>query len=91
VKIEGASLLNKYHNASPAALITAVYPEYKLLPWRFTRNTRSYWDIVGNQKKFIDWAAQQLNIKDYSDWYKVVTKVTQEISNNNNVTRIFYK
>jgi hypothetical protein len=29
-----------------------------------------------NQRKFMDWAGNQLNIKEMSDWYNITTKVT---------------
>jgi hypothetical protein len=30
-----------------------------------------------SQRKFMDWASTQLNIKDMSDWYKVTNQVTR--------------
>jgi hypothetical protein len=29
------------------------------------------------QRKFMDWAAKQLEVKEMSDWYKVTNKVTR--------------
>jgi hypothetical protein len=29
-----------------------------------------------NQRKFMNWAAEQLGIKEPSDWYKTTVKVT---------------
>jgi hypothetical protein len=40
-----------------------VYAEKR--PWR-------YWHDVGNQRKFFDELAIKLNIKEPSDWYKVI-------------------
>jgi hypothetical protein len=64
-------LLNSYYNGSPSLLITTIFPEYGLLPWKFTCGPRKYWDNLENQRKYMDWAAQQLGIKKPSDWYSV--------------------
>jgi hypothetical protein len=74
-EIGGASLLNKY-NKSPSSMLSAVYPEYNWLPWKFKMCPLNFWEDVNNQKKFIEWAAQELNIKEISDWQSVSRKVT---------------
>jgi hypothetical protein len=67
-------ILDKYKWSSPL-LLSAVYPEHEWLPWKFASCPPNYWDNVNNQRKFIEWAGKQLNIKDMSDWYKVTNKV----------------
>jgi hypothetical protein len=47
------------------------------LPWRFSRIPNGYWDDLKNQRKFMDWAGEQLNIKDKSDWYKILVQVSE--------------
>jgi hypothetical protein len=42
--------------------------------------TFNYWEDVNNQKKFVNWAASQLHIKDMSDWYKITRKVRNSSS-----------
>jgi hypothetical protein len=54
-----------------------VYPDYNWLPWKFGKCPANYWDDVKNQRKFMDWAAKELNIKDMSDWYNVSINVTR--------------
>jgi hypothetical protein len=49
-----------------------MYPYYNWLPWKFPEFPVEYWDDLKNQRKFMDWAARQLNI---DDWYKVSIKV----------------
>ena len=34
-----------------------------------------FWSDTTNQRKFADWAASELNVKDKSDWYKISFKV----------------
>ena len=72
--VGGSGLLSKYNN-SPSTLISQVYPEYEWLPWRFKRIPVGYWEDIKNQRKFMQWAAQKLHIKDVNDWYKISYKV----------------
>jgi hypothetical protein len=69
------SLLDKY-KGSHSSLLLKVYPKYDWLPWKFIRCPHNYWDDLNNQKKFMDWAATQLNILEMRDWYKISIKVT---------------
>jgi hypothetical protein len=68
-------LLKHYYNNSPSLLITSLYPEYQLLPWKFTWCPHNYWSSLDNQRKFLDWAGKQLGIKEPNDWYSVGQKV----------------
>lgn len=36
-----------------------------------------FWEDVANQRKYLDWLARQLNIKDMDGWYKVTYKDMQ--------------
>jgi hypothetical protein len=72
----GIAPLIKKHNNSVLELLSSTYPEYDWLPWKFEKCPYNYFDDVKNQAKFIEWAAQQLNIKDMSDWYQVKLEVT---------------
>ena len=70
----GLWLLSKYRG-SPSALISAVYPEYNWLPWKFDKIQSKYWEDINNQKKFMDWVGNELKIKEMSDWYNVSYRV----------------
>jgi hypothetical protein len=72
--VGGPSLLSRY-NSSISLLLQSVYPQYDWLPWKFTTCPRHYWEEVKNQRKFMEWAGKQLNVKEMSDWYKVTVKV----------------
>jgi hypothetical protein len=52
-----------------------LFPEYNLLPWKFAKCAQHFWRKAENQRKFMEWAAQQLNIKEPSDWYSIGQKV----------------
>ena len=60
-------------------LLPQVYPEYDWLLWRFSgKCPRNFWEDVKNQRKFMEWAGKELNIKENSDWYKINYKVNKE-------------
>jgi hypothetical protein len=74
--IGGNTLLRTHYNGSPSLLLSEVYPEYEWLPWKFVMCPFNFWDDPKNQRKFMEWAAKQLNIQNMSDWYKISNKVT---------------
>jgi hypothetical protein len=59
-------------------LLSEIFPNYNWLPWKFQKCPKGYWDNVKNQRKFLDWASNELKVKEMSDWYKVSTKVQVE-------------
>lgn len=67
--LNGSWLLIKYNN-SLQALLSAVFPDYEWLPWKFDQCPRNYWNNVENQRRFVDWVGNQLGVKEMSDWYK---------------------
>jgi hypothetical protein len=69
----GDVLLHQYNN-NPYSMISSLYPNYSWLPWKFTV-PYNYWNDINNKRQFVEWASQQLNIKDKSDWYNVTVKV----------------
>jgi hypothetical protein len=58
---------------SVVKVLEQVFPEYKWLPWKFKNShvTPGFWDIPSNQKQFVDWLAEKLNIKQFEDWYRI--------------------
>lgn len=75
-ELGGSGLLEKY-SFSPSQLITTVYSDLGLLPWKFVNTPRNYWNNNKNVKRFIEWAKGELNIKDMNDWYSVTAKVSK--------------
>ena len=70
----GKALLNQPGNSIPT-ILSVVYPEHEWLPWKFDSCPRHFWTVPANQRKFMDWAAKELNIKDMSDWYNITYQV----------------
>jgi hypothetical protein len=64
------------YKGSILRLLSTLYPDYDWLPWKFDDCPLQFWTDPKNQKKFIDWAAVELNIKTTSDWYNVSIQVT---------------
>jgi hypothetical protein len=69
----GDALLKQYKH--PYKMLSTLLPEYQWLPWKFETTPRYFWDDTENHSKFLTWAANELNIKELSDWYKVTRNV----------------
>jgi hypothetical protein len=67
--------ITRLYKHSVQSLLSSTYPEHTWLPWKFRKGTAGYWDDLQNQRKFLDWAAQQLNVNQHSDWFKIKKKV----------------
>ena len=52
-----------------------MYPAYDWFPWKFSRSPVHFWNEVNNQRRFMDWAGKELQIKEMSDWYKIMKDV----------------
>jgi hypothetical protein len=64
-KLGGAGLLTHYRGDYLACL-KATYPKHVWQPWRFPETPRGYWNDKANQRAFLDWVKQELNVKDWS-------------------------
>lgn len=71
-------MLQKY-NESPFKLLSALFPNYKWLPWKFDHCPRNFWSVPSNQRMYMDWVAKELHITDKNDWYKVENKVDKNV------------
>jgi hypothetical protein len=74
-KFGGSAILVKHYNNSPTQMLSTLYPEYDWLPWKFVQCPRNFWSDKKNHRKFLDWASEQLKIKDKNDWYTTVPQV----------------
>ncbi len=57
-------------------VLNEAYPEYEWLPWKF--NTFSSKTLIINsnkRQKYMEWIANQFNIKEMNDWYKIKAEV----------------
>eukprot|EP01027_Heterolobosea_sp_BB2_P007022 GEZU01010507.1.p2 GENE.GEZU01010507.1~~GEZU01010507.1.p2 ORF type:complete len:164 (-),score=41.19 GEZU01010507.1:491-982(-) len=68
-KLGGTRLLRGYYNCS---LQPAVY---KWLPWGFRKTSKGFWrNDMSNHRLFMDWAGEQLGIRDLDDWYSITVE-----------------
>ena len=72
--IGGDSIL-RHNNFSPFQLLSTAYPDYNWLPWKFQKTPQKFWDNLKNQRNFMEWAGNELKIKEITDWYKITAKV----------------
>lgn len=79
IDIDGRSLLEKFHK-SMFKLLSAVYPTYDWLPWKFDTVPRNFWNDITNQRKFMNWVANELEVNKMEDWYGVSNKVNIGVS-----------
>jgi hypothetical protein len=66
----GYTLLQKYKHSLPRALM-ATYPYHKWQMWRFKAVPARWWDNMTNQREYMDWVKQELNIADMGKWHAV--------------------
>ena len=57
-------------------LITDIYQDYDWLPWKFNRLSIDFWKDDKFARRYLDWLANELNIKSMDDWYNISIKVT---------------
>ena len=74
ILLGGGSLLNLY-DKSISKVLKNVFPQYS---WNLATNSRNFWGDSNNHRKWMDWAGNELKIKEMSDWYKVSVKVIKD-------------
>eukprot|EP00026_Physarum_polycephalum_P001919 Phypoly_transcript_01922.p1 GENE.Phypoly_transcript_01922~~Phypoly_transcript_01922.p1 ORF type:complete len:959 (+),score=104.66 Phypoly_transcript_01922:166-3042(+) len=77
----GGSAILTHYESLPQALMT-VYPNIGLLPHKFLRIPRSYWEVKKNQLKFFDEYAKEKNFDPLvaENWYLVSVEDLSKIS-----------
>jgi hypothetical protein len=69
-----STLIHQF-GGSPSRLLASAYPDYEWLPWKFAKAPGHVLEDNANKRKFLDWAGQQLGVKEFNDWNKVSDKV----------------
>ena len=74
-------MLLQLHNDSLFEVLSSIYPQYEWMQWRFKhcKCPQNFWNNIENQRKYIEWAGKELNIKEMSDWYKISNEVKKKI------------
>jgi hypothetical protein len=74
----GEGIMNMYYQSGLYKTLSAVYPEFLWYPWKFETAPHKYWNSLHNQRKYMDWLAEELNIVKESDWRKVTASQLEQ-------------
>ena len=58
----GGSLLEKYYQGSPTALVMGVYDDYPFLTWRFSQVPVGFWKSKENQIAYVKWLQDSVGV-----------------------------
>ena len=58
-------------------VLKEAYPDFDWEPWKFEHSPKNIWQDPKNVRKYMEWAAPQLNIKNKEDWYNVEITVCE--------------
>lgn len=61
------------HGGYVHKVLQRLFPEHEWIPHRFERVPTGYWDVVENQRKFLDEIGLELGISGKDGWYKVIS------------------
>lgn len=64
LKWRGKELLSTIFGNSPLLAMRAIYPEYEWNEWLFNQEPVGYWNDIKNQRKYFDWVAEFLDLKE---------------------------
>src|SRR5256885_592636 len=70
-KRKGSVLLSRYYNDSLFQALSSVYPEYNRQPWKFDTTFQKWSGDPQLIRKYMEWLAGELNVKNLDDWYSV--------------------
>jgi hypothetical protein len=73
MKNQGSRVLQMY-SFSLEKCLQSVYPEFEWSSFRFQQQPHYYWLLKENQRKYLEWIAEQLHIKHLHEWLTVPSK-----------------
>ncbi|MDA9897603.1 zinc-ribbon domain-containing protein [Alphaproteobacteria bacterium] len=65
----GGSILKQYDTLVDC--LRENLPDLNLLPWKFLRSGRKFWENSDNRRWFVEWMATQLEINEPNEYYSV--------------------
>ena len=69
----GAGVATNYWRASIIVGIIECFPDFDWQEWLFRQNLKSFWKDKRNQRRYMQWLAQQLQISIPEGWYRATT------------------
>jgi hypothetical protein len=76
------TFLELYYQDSILKALQSIYVDTTWHPWKFHRNKGNYWIEMENQREYIRWFEEKMQINSEEDWYGI--KVNQLIENGGN-------
>lgn len=70
----GSGLLAQFGN-SAIETVRNVYPEYKLLPWKFKVCPNGFWLDDAKIRTYLEWLGEELGYSKPKHWYKLSSKL----------------
>eukprot|EP00026_Physarum_polycephalum_P002945 Phypoly_transcript_02954.p1 GENE.Phypoly_transcript_02954~~Phypoly_transcript_02954.p1 ORF type:complete len:796 (+),score=103.49 Phypoly_transcript_02954:213-2600(+) len=67
----GSNLLQHKYGGSTSKMVMDTWKDHKWHKWKFVQVPKGFWDNLENQKEFVEYAKQSLNITNFDDWYKI--------------------
>lgn len=74
----GGRGLLRHYNDSPSFLISSLFPEYFWLPWQFHQAPLGFWANLKNQRLYLEWLANRLEITNWQQWYDITIEQITE-------------
>eukprot|EP01114_Cavostelium_apophysatum_P005321 TRINITY_DN1615_c1_g1_i1.p2 TRINITY_DN1615_c1_g1~~TRINITY_DN1615_c1_g1_i1.p2 ORF type:complete len:559 (-),score=129.89 TRINITY_DN1615_c1_g1_i1:334-2010(-) len=68
---KGTAVLKYYPKHSLINALVAIYPERNWEVWRFVESPKNYWDDETNGRKFLEYLAEKLGIRNFDDWFTI--------------------
>ncbi len=69
----GSGLTRPYGNA-PSLILKAMMPEYDWKEWLFARVPWGFWSDRRNRRRYLEWLAEKLGIRDRDGWGRLRTR-----------------
>lgn len=66
----GRGLLTAYNQSVPAMVMDHM-PWYDWKEWLFLKVPNGFWDDPHNQRRYVDWLAEELGFEKLEDWYRL--------------------
>eukprot|EP01122_Echinamoeba_exundans_P005105 TRINITY_DN15281_c0_g1_i1.p1 TRINITY_DN15281_c0_g1~~TRINITY_DN15281_c0_g1_i1.p1 ORF type:complete len:579 (-),score=58.97 TRINITY_DN15281_c0_g1_i1:528-2264(-) len=68
-----------YHDQSAQKVLRFAFPDHDWLPWKFQNRSKNVFSDLNVLKQFMDWISKQLDISDFSGWYRVTSKDVRKV------------
>lgn len=71
IRSNGGSGIMHSQDLNVFQILQDAYPEFTWLPWKLNPLPQKYWHEASNHRKYMDWVAEELEVIEQEDWYRV--------------------